>query len=85
MPGGRCCSTPCRSRSGLKAAGWLDAVDAAAIPAPELRPRVLVLQFGGAAGTLAALGDTGLAVRMGSRRSWASGCRTCPGTRSATG
>jgi len=45
---------------GLKAAGWLDAVQRHRARFRELRPRVLVLQFGGAAGTLAALGTTGL-------------------------
>ena len=31
----------------------------------EISPRLLVVQFGGAAGTLAALGDKGLAVMQG--------------------
>ncbi len=47
---------------GLKVAGWLDAVMRQRARFRELRPRVLVLQFGGAAGTLSALGDKGLAV-----------------------
>lgn len=47
---------------GLKAAGWLDAVERHRSRLVELRPRLLVLQFGGAAGTLAALDDRGLAV-----------------------
>lgn len=47
---------------GLKAAGWLDAVERHRARIAELKPRLLVLQFGGAAGTLAALGDKGLAV-----------------------
>ncbi len=47
---------------GLKAAGWLDAVERHRARLNELKPRLLVLQFGGAAGTLAALGDKGLAV-----------------------
>ncbi len=47
---------------GLKAAGWLDAVERHRTRVNELKPRLLVLQFGGAAGTLAALGDKGLAV-----------------------
>ena len=47
---------------GLKAAGWLDAVERHRIRLASLRPRLLALQFGGAAGTLAALGDRGLAV-----------------------
>ncbi|EWY36450.1 3-carboxy-cis,cis-muconate cycloisomerase [Skermanella stibiiresistens SB22] len=47
---------------GLKAAGWLDAVRRHQDRLAELRPRLLTLQFGGAAGTLAALGDRGLDV-----------------------
>ena len=47
---------------GLKAAGWLDAVERHRIRLATLQPRLLALQFGGAAGTLAALGDRGLAV-----------------------
>jgi 3-carboxy-cis,cis-muconate cycloisomerase len=47
---------------GLKAAGWLDAIERHRLRLTSLRPRLLVLQFGGAAGTLAALGDRGLAV-----------------------
>jgi 3-carboxy-cis,cis-muconate cycloisomerase len=47
---------------GLKAAGWLDAVERHRERIAELKPRLLVLQFGGAAGTLAALGDKGLQV-----------------------
>ena len=47
---------------GLKAAGALSAVDRHRARIRELRPRVLVLQFGGASGTLAALGADGLKV-----------------------
>jgi 3-carboxy-cis,cis-muconate cycloisomerase len=47
---------------GCKAAGWLDAVHRHQDRLAGLRQRVLVLQFGGAAGTLASLGDAGLAV-----------------------
>jgi 3-carboxy-cis,cis-muconate cycloisomerase len=47
---------------GLKAAGWLSAVERHRARLRELRPRVLVLQFGGASGTLAALREHGLAV-----------------------
>ncbi len=47
---------------GLKAAGWLDAVDRHAGRVQEVRRRALVLQFGGAVGTLAALGNKGLDV-----------------------
>ena len=47
---------------GLKIAGWLDAVLRHQTRLCQLGSRVLVLQFGGAAGTLAALGDRGLEV-----------------------
>ena len=47
---------------GLKAAGWLDAVDRHRARLSEIGLRALVLQFGGAAGTLAALGARGLEV-----------------------
>ncbi len=47
---------------GLIAAGWLDAVDRHALRLQEVRRRALVLQFGGAVGTLAALGNKGLDV-----------------------
>jgi 3-carboxy-cis,cis-muconate cycloisomerase len=49
---------------GLKAAGWRSAVERHRARLREARPRVLALQFGGAAGTLAALGDRGLAVAL---------------------
>lgn len=47
---------------GLKVAGWLDAIERHRARLAELKPRLLVLQFGGAAGTLAALDDKGLQV-----------------------
>lgn len=47
---------------GLKVAGWLDAIARHRTRLQELRGRVLVLQFGGAAGTLASLGQRGLDV-----------------------
>ena len=47
---------------GLKMAGCLDAVLRHQQRLQEIRHRVLTLQFGGAAGTLASLGDKGLAV-----------------------
>ncbi len=47
---------------GLKAAGWLDAMHRHQERLAALRPRLLALQFGGAAGTLASLGDQGLPV-----------------------
>jgi len=47
---------------GLKAAGWLSAIERHRERVKELRARALVLQFGGAAGTLASLGNRGLDV-----------------------
>ncbi|HEY7217745.1 MAG TPA: 3-carboxy-cis,cis-muconate cycloisomerase [Candidatus Binatia bacterium] len=47
---------------GLKAAAWLAPLIRHAERLEEMLPRLLVVQFGGAAGTLAALGDNGLAV-----------------------
>jgi len=47
---------------GLKAAGWLDALQRAQRRLQALRADALVLQFGGAAGTLASLQTQGLAV-----------------------
>ncbi|MEJ1974930.1 MAG: adenylosuccinate lyase family protein [Acetobacteraceae bacterium] len=50
---------------GYKAAVWLSGLDRHAERLQALRPRVLMVQFGGAAGTLASLGegDEGLRVR----------------------
>ncbi|HKW25967.1 MAG TPA: 3-carboxy-cis,cis-muconate cycloisomerase [Terriglobales bacterium] len=47
---------------GLRVAGWLDTVDRHRVRLAETRSRALVLQFGGAVGTLAALGDKGMEV-----------------------
>jgi 3-carboxy-cis,cis-muconate cycloisomerase len=47
---------------GLKLAGYAGALGRSRARLKRLRGEALVLQFGGAAGTLAALGDTGLAV-----------------------
>ena len=48
---------------GLKAANWLAPLLRHRTRLDELKERLLVVQFGGAAGTLAALGDAGLAVQ----------------------
>jgi 3-carboxy-cis,cis-muconate cycloisomerase len=48
---------------GYKAAIWLSALDRHAERLTQLRPRVLVVQFGGAAGTLASLGEGAEIVR----------------------
>jgi 3-carboxy-cis,cis-muconate cycloisomerase len=50
---------------GLKAAGWLGGVGAAADRLREVRKSRLAVQLGGAAGTLAALGERGPAVAAG--------------------
>jgi 3-carboxy-cis,cis-muconate cycloisomerase len=49
---------------GLKVAGWVDALDRHRSRLEETRPRVLALQFGGAVGTLAALGHQGMDVAI---------------------
>lgn len=48
---------------GYKIAVWLSMLDRHAERLAQLRPRALVGQFAGAAGTLASLGDQGLAVQ----------------------
>jgi 3-carboxy-cis,cis-muconate cycloisomerase len=50
---------------GFIVAGWLDAILRHRARLQELRTHVLVLQFGGAVGTLAALGHLGPAVAEG--------------------
>jgi 3-carboxy-cis,cis-muconate cycloisomerase len=47
---------------GLKAAGWLAGLDGAIAELSALREHGLAVQFGGAVGTLASLGDRGLEV-----------------------
>lgn len=47
---------------GLRTAGWLEALERHRARLRHLGPGVLVLQFGGAAGTLAGLGKEGLKV-----------------------
>jgi 3-carboxy-cis,cis-muconate cycloisomerase len=47
---------------GMKIAGWLGAVSRSRQRLQELKPRLLVLQFGGASGTLAALGDQAMPI-----------------------
>jgi 3-carboxy-cis,cis-muconate cycloisomerase len=48
---------------GFKAAVWLSMIRRHRERLVQLRPRVLVVQFSGAAGTLASLGDKGLEVQ----------------------
>lgn len=52
-------------RFGLKAANWLAPLLRQRQRLAELRPRLLAVQFGGAAGDLSALGDDGPAVADG--------------------
>jgi 3-carboxy-cis,cis-muconate cycloisomerase len=47
---------------GLKAAGWLVAIDEAAADLRRIREGRLAVQYGGAVGTLAAVGDAGTTV-----------------------
>src|SRR5688572_21045336 len=47
---------------GFKVAGWVAPLVRHVERLDEIEPRLLVVQFGGAAGTLAALGDKGLRV-----------------------
>ena len=47
---------------GLKVAGWIAPLVRHMERLDEIQPRLMVVQFGGAAGTLAALGDNGLRV-----------------------
>lgn len=47
---------------GLKAAGWLSQVRRARLELERLHAEVLAVQFGGAVGTLASLGENGIAV-----------------------
>jgi 3-carboxy-cis,cis-muconate cycloisomerase len=47
---------------GMKIAGWLGAVSRSRERLAQLKPRLLVLQFGGASGTLAALGEQALPI-----------------------
>ncbi|MHC8325327.1 3-carboxy-cis,cis-muconate cycloisomerase [Pseudomonas sp. LB1P83] len=47
---------------GMKIAGWLGAVTRSRQRLQDLKPRLLVLQFGGASGTLAALGEQAMPI-----------------------
>jgi 3-carboxy-cis,cis-muconate cycloisomerase len=53
---------------GLKAAGWLSGLDGARRDLAAVRERELAVQFGGAVGTLASLGDRGFDVLVGMAR-----------------
>ena len=53
---------------GLKAAAWLASLDGVRADVAGVRDRELAVQFGGAVGTLASLGDRGLDVAAGMAR-----------------
>jgi 3-carboxy-cis,cis-muconate cycloisomerase len=63
---------------GLKAAGWLSFMARQRRRLEELRPRLLVVQLGGAAGTLASLGDQGPAAIAALARELNLGVPTLP-------
>ncbi|HEX7044069.1 MAG TPA: 3-carboxy-cis,cis-muconate cycloisomerase [Burkholderiales bacterium] len=63
---------------GLKLAGWLDALERDRARLRAARGRMLVLQFGGAAGTLAALGEHGPAVAAALARELGLACPALP-------
>jgi 3-carboxy-cis,cis-muconate cycloisomerase len=69
---------------GLKVAAWLAPLLAMAERLDQLRPRVERLQFGGAAGTLASLGEQGLAVQRELAAELGLACPDIPWTRRAT-
>ena len=59
---------------GFKMAGALDAIDRHRARLTEIRPRILTGQFGGAVGTLAALGADGLKVQSALMDDLGLGC-----------
>ena len=63
---------------GLKVAGWRQPLRRHAVRLDELRPRLVVLSLGGAAGTLAALGDKALAIEAAMARELGLGVPTLP-------
>jgi 3-carboxy-cis,cis-muconate cycloisomerase len=63
---------------GLKAASWLAPLPRHRQRLAELRPRLLVVQFGGAAGNLSALGDRGVEVMEALARELGLGCPPMP-------
>mgnify|MGYP000051746067 CR=1 FL=1 len=63
---------------GLKVAGWLVPLLRHRDRLRELRPRLLMVQLGGAAGNLAALGEAGVAVMTGLAAELGLGCPPLP-------
>jgi 3-carboxy-cis,cis-muconate cycloisomerase len=64
----------------MKIAGWLGAVTRSRQRLVELKPRLLVLQFGGASGTLAALGEQAMPVAEALAAELQLTCPNNPGT-----
>ena len=63
---------------GLKVAGWLDGIERHRARLRDARPRALSLQFGGAAGTLAALYAKGIEVSSALAGELELGLPDCP-------
>lgn len=63
---------------GLKVAAWLAPLLRHRQRLHELKPRLLVVQFGGAAGTLASLGESGVAVEAALAKELRLGVPTMP-------
>jgi 3-carboxy-cis,cis-muconate cycloisomerase len=63
---------------GLKAAGWLAPLPRHRQRLAELKTRLLVVQFGGAAGNLSALGSRGVEVMEALARELGLGCPPLP-------
>jgi 3-carboxy-cis,cis-muconate cycloisomerase len=63
---------------GLKAAGWFGAIRRGRERLTQTFSEALIVQFGGAVGTLAALGDRGLAVAQELAAELALGCPDAP-------
>lgn len=63
---------------GLKAAVWLSMIDRHHARLENLRPRLECISFSGAVGTLASLGDKGIATREGLAKALSLGCPDLP-------
>ncbi len=63
---------------GLKAAGWLGAIRRSRARLIDSFKEALILQFGGASGTLAALGDRGLEIAQSLARELGLTCPDAP-------
>lgn len=63
---------------GLKAAVWLSMIDRHRARLSELRPRLEVVSFSGAVGTLASLGEQGIATRKALAKALTLDCPDLP-------